>query len=81
MRWLSLQRDGNFEDMVVRILVEYEVLGDDEYAYVERFEVQLGDGNEIERANTFARYKAVRELISRGIIVKSIKEIDISYED
>lgn len=81
MRWLSLQRDGNFEDMVVRILVEYEVLGDDEYAYVEGFEVQLGDGNEIERANTFARYKAVRELISRGIIVKSIKELDISYED
>ena len=76
-----MQRDGNFEDMVVRILVEYEVLGDDEYAYVEGFEVQLGDGNEIERANTFARYKAVRELISRGIIVKSIKEIDISYED
>ena len=81
MRWLSLQRDGNFEDMVVRILVEYEVLGDDEYAYVEGFEVQLGDGNEIERANTFARYKAVRELISRGIIVKSIKEISVKYED
>ena len=80
MRWLSLQRDGNFEDMVVRILVEYEVLGDDEYAYVERFEVQFGDGNEIERANTFARYKAVRELISRGIIVKSIKELSVEYE-
>lgn len=76
-----MQRDGNFEDMVVRILVEYEVLGDDEYAYVEWFEAQLGDGNEIERANTFARYKAVRELISRGIIVKSIKEISVEYED
>ena len=76
-----MQRDGNFEDLVVRILVEYEVLGDDEYAYVEGFEVQLGDGNEIERANTFARYKAVRELISRGIIVKSIKEISVKYED
>ena len=60
--------------MIVRMLVEYEVLGDDEYAYVEWFEVQLGDGNEIERANTFARYKAVRELISRGIIDKSIKD-------
>lgn len=77
MRWLSLQRDGNYEDMVVRILVEYEVLDDDEYAYVECFEVQLSDRNEIERANTFARYKAVRELISRGIIVKSIKEISV----
>jgi hypothetical protein len=63
--------------MIVRILVEYEVLGDDEYAYVEEFEVQLGDGNEIERANTFARYEAVRDLISRGIIVKSIKEISV----
>ena len=69
MRWLSLQKNGDYEDMVVRILVKYEVLGDDEYAYVEWFEVQLGDGNEIERANTLARYKAVRELISRGIIV------------
>lgn len=77
MRWLSLQKNGDYEDMVVRILVEYEVLGDDEYAYVEGFEVQLGDGNEIERANTFARYKAVRELISRGIIVKSIKELSV----
>lgn len=63
----------------MRILVEYEVLGDDEYAYVEGFEVQLGVGNEIERANTFARYKAVRELISRGVIVKSIKEISVEY--
>lgn len=67
--------------MVVRILVEYEVLGDDEYRYIERFEVQLGDGNKIKQANTFARYKAVHELISRGIIVKSIKEISVEYED
>ena len=63
--------------MVVRILVEYEVLGDDEYAYVEWFEAQLGNGNKIEQANTFARYKVVHELISRGIIVKSIKEISV----
>ena len=76
-----MQRDGNFEDMVVRILVEYEVLGDDEYRYVERFEVRLGDGSGIKRANTFARYKAVRELISREIIVKSIKELSVEYED
>lgn len=67
--------------MIVRMLVEYEVLGDDEYAYVEWFEVQLNDGNETKQANTFARYKAVRELISRGIIVKSIKEISVEYEE
>lgn len=63
--------------MVVRTLVEYEVLGDDEYAYVEWFEVQLSDGNETKRANTFARHKAVRSLINRGIIVKSIKELSV----
>ena len=65
--------------MIARMLVEYEVLGDDEYAYIERFEVQLGNGNEIKRTNTFARYKAVHELIRRGIIVKSIKEISVEY--
>lgn len=76
-----MQRDGNFEDMIVRMLVEYEVLGDDEYAYMGWFEVRLGDGYGIKRANTFARYNVVRSLINRGIIVKSIKELDISYED
>lgn len=65
--------------MVVRILIEYEVLGNDEYVYVEWFDAQLGNGNEIERANTFARYKVVHELINRGIIVKSIKEISVEY--
>lgn len=65
--------------MRVLALVEYEVAGDDEYAYVERFDIQLGDRSDIKRMNTFARYKVVRSLISRGIIVKSIKELSVEY--
>lgn len=67
--------------MNVRILVEYEVLGDNEYAYVEWIDHRLPNDWDKEMLKSYARLKAIRTLISRGIIVKSIKELDISYED
>lgn len=65
----------------MRMLVEYEVLGDDEYAYVEWIDHRLPSVWDKEMLKSYARLKVIRTLISRGIIVKSIKELDISYED
>lgn len=77
MRWLSLQRDGNFEDMVVRMLVEYEVLGDDEYAYVEWFDREYNDTVIPESAEIYTRHYIVNTLAKRGIVIKKIKEISV----
>ena len=60
--------------MRVVALVEYEVLGDEEYAYVERYEVEYGGG-----AYSVWRTRFVHDLLARGIVVKSIKELEVSY--
>ena len=60
--------------MRVVALVEYEVLGDDEYAYVERYEVEYGGG-----VYSVWRTRFIRDLLTRGIVVKSIKELEVSY--
>ena len=64
--------------MRVIALVEYEVLGDDEYAYVERFEKYY-----LKKSDAVWSWKIgfIRSLLVRGIIVKSIKEISVEYED
>ena len=64
--------------MRVVVLVEYEVLGDDEYAYVEKYEEVYRNKCEAVRC---WRTRFVHDLLARGIVVKSIKELDISYED
>lgn len=72
-----MQGDSRFcERMRVVALVEYEMLGDDEYAYVERYEVEYGGG-----AYSVWRTRFVHDLLARGIVVKSIKELEVSYED
>jgi hypothetical protein len=60
--------------MRVVALVEYEMWGDDEYAYVERYEVEYGG-----RAYSVWRTRFVHDLLARGIVVKSIKELEVSY--
>lgn len=62
--------------MRVIALIEYEVLGDDEYAYIERYEDEYGCG-----AYSVWRTRFVHDLLARGIVVKSIKEISVEYED
>ena len=62
------------ERMRVVALVEYEMLGDDEYAYVEKYETEWG--NEV---YSVWRTRFVYELLARGIVVKSIKELEVSY--
>lgn len=62
--------------MRVVALVEYEVLGDDEYAYVERYEDEWGN-----LQWDIWRVRLVRSLLARGIICNKIKVISVEYEE
>ena len=77
MRWLSLQKNGDYDDMIVRMLVEYEVLGDDEYAYVAWFEQKVRDTHLSAHLNMVTRQKVLRDLVNRGLIIKNIKELRV----
>jgi hypothetical protein len=59
------------------MLVEYEVLGDDEYVYVEWFEHILPNGWSKGLLNSYTRGKVVRTLINRGLVIKKIKELRV----
>lgn len=67
--------------MKIRMLVEYEVLGDDEYAYVEWFEREYNDIVIIESAKIYTRHYIVNTLARRGLVIKKIKELRVEYED
>lgn len=56
--------------MIVRMLVEYEVLGDDEYAYVEWFERKYNDIVIIESAKIYTRLYIINTLVKRGLVIK-----------
>ena len=61
------------------MLVEYEVLGDEEYAYVEWFDHILPNEWSKEMLNSYTRGKVVRTLINRGLVIKKIKELRVVY--
>lgn len=63
--------------MIVRMLVEYDVLGDDEYAYVEWFEREYNDTVIIKSANIYTRHYIVNTLARRGLVIKKIKELSV----
>lgn len=64
--------------MRVVALVEYEVLGDDEYSYVERYEeVRCHKFDAIR----WWRTRVVHDLLAREIICNKIKVISVEYED
>lgn len=60
--------------MIVVALVEYEVVDDDEYRYIERVEDEYECS-----AYSVWRTRFVHNLLARGIVVKSIKEISVEY--
>lgn len=66
--------------MIVVALVYYEVLWDDEYAYVERFEREYNDIVVPERAKIHTRNYILKNLIKRGLVINSIKELSVEYE-
>lgn len=63
--------------MIVRMLVEYDVLGDDEYSYVERFDREYNDTVIPESAEIYTRHYIVNTLAKRGIVIKKIKELRV----
>ena len=63
--------------MKIRMLVEYEVMGDEEYAYVEWFEREYNDIVIIESANIYTRHYIVNTLARRGLVIKKIKELSV----
>lgn len=63
--------------MIVRMLVEYEVLGDDEYAYVEWFDREYNDTVIPESAEIYTRHYIVNTLAKRGLVIKKIKELGV----
>lgn len=67
--------------MKIRMLVEYEVMGDEEYAYVEWFEREYNDIVIIESAKIYTRHYIVNTLAKRGLVIKKIKELSVEYED
>ena len=56
--------------MIVRMLVEYEVLGDDEYVYVEWFDREYNDTVIPESAEIYTRHYIVNTLAKRGIVIE-----------
>lgn len=60
--------------MQILVWVEYEIVGDDEYSYVEKYETRV-------KSNLYSvwRTRFVHDLLARGIVVKSIKELEVSY--
>lgn len=64
--------------MIVRALVEYKVLGDDEYIYIEPFEVRYV-GNLILRLDYCWRLHIVKQLIKRNIFCEYIKDLSVEY--
>jgi hypothetical protein len=59
------------------MLVEYEIFGDDEYAYVEWFERKYNDIVIIESAKIYTRHYIANTLAKRGLVIKKIKEISV----
>jgi hypothetical protein len=61
--------------MRVLALVEYWVVGDDRYRYIETFEFEWANW----RYDAWRRY-VVKHLFARGILCNKIKCIEVTYE-
>ena len=64
--------------MLVRALVEYKVLGDDDYTYIEPFEVRFKDNNQ-SRVENYWRGRLLRSLAQRKIRIEYIKDLSVDY--
>ena len=64
--------------MLVRALVEYKVLGDDEYIYIEPFEVRFKDNNQ-SRVKNYWRGRLLRSLAQRKTRIEYIKYLSVEY--
>lgn len=61
--------------MIVKILFEYDVVGDDKYTYIESFETSFRDNITKRNAIEYARNRLLKSLLGRGIVIENIKEL------
>ena len=61
--------------MIVKILFEYDVVGDDKYTYIESFETDLHECTTKSMIASCARNRLRKSLLARGILIENIKEL------
>lgn len=64
--------------MLIRALVQYKVFGDDDYTYIESFEVRFKDNNQT-RVKNYWRGRLLRSLAQRKIRIEWIKDLSVEY--
>ena len=64
--------------MFIRALVQYKIFGDDDYTYIESFEVQYSS-NVILRLDDSWRQRVIRSLAKRKIRTEWIKDLSVEY--
>lgn len=64
--------------MTVKVLVQYKIFGDDEYTYVEPFEVHYSN-NLILRIDYCWKQRLLRSLAQRKIKIEWIKDLSVEY--
>lgn len=62
--------------MFIRALVEYKVFGDDDYTYIESFEMQYSS-NVILRLDYCWRLQVVKALAKRCLPIIEIKDLNV----
>lgn len=65
----------------ISLLVQYEDMFSDQFQMVEKFEYNYEKVVYPKCLVFGARKRVISDLLSRGIVVKNIKELEISYED
>lgn len=64
--------------MMVRVLVQYKVLGDSDYTYIEPFEIHY-KSNMILHLDYCWRQRLLRSLAERMIKIEWIKDLSVEY--
>ena len=60
--------------MIVKILFEYNVVGDDKYTYIESFETDINEHIAKSMQTSCVRNRLRKSLLNRGIIIENIKD-------
>lgn len=64
--------------MTVKVLVQYKIFGDDDYTYIESFEIPY-PSNFILRLDYCWRQRVIRSLAERKIKIEYIKDLSVDY--
>ena len=57
----------------MRVLAEYEVLGDDKYSYIESFEYEYSDKLSAKMGKEYAKRRICNELLQRGVLCNKLE--------